>query len=440
MMEGKVRYVVVAIIWVATLSAVLVWALSTQETRLSIAAGPRSGESFQLASAIAQVFNDAATHTSIDVFETSGSAENVRLLEAGQVDFATVQADTRVDDTVNAVASLYFDAYQLIVNASSDIQGFEDLKGYRVAIGPANSGQNGSFWFVAQHYGLSSDQLVALPMSEDAANFAMIMGQVYAVFRVRAPGNLSIRELVRDHPMRLVPIQQSEALSLKRPAISTGVIPLGSYRGSPPLPVSDQTTTVLERLLVARADLDADLVFALTHILFEHRSELIALNNLAGFISAIDSEGRISMPLHPGARRYYDREKPDFWQQNTRILASLLYVVALLTSAALALRSHLMRRRKVRIGHYNMHLMEIAEQARHTPSSQTLYELKDQLVNMLQQVVQDLDKERVTQEEFEHFSFTWQAVDTMVRDSLSLAGHPMARGDPSTYEGRRSSG
>jgi hypothetical protein len=39
---------------------------------------------------------------------------------------------------------------------------------------------------------------------------------------------------------------------------------------------------------------------------------------------------------------------------------------------------------------------------------------------MLREVVSDLDGERVTQEEFEHFSFTWQAVDTLVRERLAL--------------------
>jgi TRAP-type uncharacterized transport system substrate-binding protein len=119
---------------------------------------------------------------------------------SGQIDFATVQADTQLGERINAVASLYFDAFQLIVNASSGIQGFKDLEEQRVAIAPAGSGQNRSFWFVAGHYGLAADQLTALPMSEEAANFAMIMGQVDAVFRVRAPGNPSIRELVSDHP------------------------------------------------------------------------------------------------------------------------------------------------------------------------------------------------------------------------------------------------
>jgi hypothetical protein len=177
MMEGRSRYIIVAIVWIATLSALLAWFLSVREEHLAFAAGPKNSESFQLATAIAEVFNEAHTGITLDVFETSGSAENIDLLESGQIDFATVQADTQLGERINAVASLYFDAFQLIVNASSKIQGFKDLEGHRVAIAPAGSGQNRSFWFVAGHYGLAADQLTALPMSEEAANFAMIMGQ-----------------------------------------------------------------------------------------------------------------------------------------------------------------------------------------------------------------------------------------------------------------------
>jgi TRAP-type uncharacterized transport system substrate-binding protein len=92
--------------------------------------------------------------------------------------------------------------------------------------------------------------------------------------------------------MRLVPIKQSEALSLKQAAIMPGTVPLGSYLGSPPLPKQNLPTAVLERILVARADLNADLVHAMTRVLFERHSELIARDNLAGFISAIDSKLR----------------------------------------------------------------------------------------------------------------------------------------------------
>ena len=110
--------------------------------------------------------------------------------------------------------------------------------------------QNVSFWRLAEHYGLGNDQITALPMSANAANFAMEQGQIDAVFRVRAPGNRRIRELIGDKTMELVPIHQAAALSLRQPALAAGYIPQGSYRGYPTLPAQDMPTAVLNRLLV----------------------------------------------------------------------------------------------------------------------------------------------------------------------------------------------
>jgi len=418
-MQGRVRYIVLGIIWIATLSALLLWFLSTRGERLAIAAGPRDSESFELASAIAQVFNEHSASTRIDVFETSGSTDNIRLLQAGQVDFATAQADAWVNESAMAMASLYFDAYQLIANDSTAIKVFNELRGRSVAIPTEGSGQNASFWFVAEHYGLSREDLTALPMSEAAANFAMVMGQVDAVFRVRAPGNEAIRQLVRDHDMHLVPIYHAEALALQRSALAPGIIPAGAYRGAPALPVYDLETPILQRVLMVRADMDDELVHEITRMLFERHSELLALSSLAGFIAPVVDGGKISIPVHPGAQRYYDREKPGFWQQNTRILASLLYVVAILSSVGIALRSRFMRARKVRVSDYTLQLVDIAALARKTTALTALDALRDKLVIMLQQMINDLSKDRVSQEEFEHFSFTWQAVDTVVRDQLA---------------------
>jgi len=66
-MQSRARYIILAIIWTATLSALLLWFLSTRGERLAIAAGPRGSESFELASAIAEVFNEHNSLTRIDV-------------------------------------------------------------------------------------------------------------------------------------------------------------------------------------------------------------------------------------------------------------------------------------------------------------------------------------------------------------------------------------
>lgn len=426
MREGRARFILVAVVWMTLLTIGLVWLVSKRPVRITIAGGPANSETFDLALAISTVLREAVPNLRVDVFETGGSSENVRLIEDGRVDLATVQADVPVSDRVQGVVSLYHDAYQLIVGGDTGIESFADLFGHRVAIAPTNSGQNRSFWFVAEHFGLGPDDLNALPMSEDAANFAMIHGQVDAVFRVRTAGNPAIRNLVGDHSFQLVPIPHSAALGLRHPSISSGVIPVGAYRGHPAIPPHDLATAVLERILVARAGLDADVVQNVTRVLFEWRANLASESQLAGFIRPLGRDDTLAFPIHIGAQRYYDREKPGFFKENARTLSGVLYVVAILTSAGFALRARLLRARRVRMGDYNLKLMDIAEHARRSGSVDELRGLKDRLIDILREVVRDLDGERVTQEEFEHFSFTWQAVDTLVRDRLALQPPPSA--------------
>jgi hypothetical protein len=75
----------------------------------------------------------------------------------------------------------------------------------------------------------------------------------------------------------------------------------------------------------------------------------------------------------------------------------------------------------MRMHTFNRRLMEISAQARKETRVADLLQRKHQLMDMLEEVVGDLEGEKVSQEEFEHFSFTWQAVDALVRDRLHLA-------------------
>ena len=65
--------------------------------------------------------------------------------------------------------------------------------------------------------------------------------------------------------------------------------------------------------------------------------------------------------------------------------------------------------------------MELSSLARTDSRVDTLHKHKHELMDILEEVVGDLERERVSQDEFEHFSFTWQAVDALVRDRLLLA-------------------
>ena len=154
--------------------------------------------------------------------------------------------------------------------------------------------------------------------------------------------------------------------------------------------------------------------------MYERRADILEYSRLAGFIGPLPDDAESVIPAHPGARSYYDREKPGFMQQNARLVSALMYMVAIVCSALLALRTHWVRSRRMRMHVFNQSLMEIAASARSVEGVEALLDCKHRLVDMLTEVIGDLERERVSQEEFEHFSFTWQAVDALVRDRLNL--------------------
>jgi TRAP transporter TAXI family solute receptor len=421
LLSPRIRLILMLLIWLIAVGALVLWLGSGKTTRLTIAGGPAGSETLALTTAIAVVLNDSDIGLDLRVFETGGSRENLELIGAGRVDLGTIQADSQVPDGIVGITTLYHEAYHLIVRADSGIDTFSDLHGQRVAIPPATSGQYHSFWFLAEHFGLANTDLAALPMAEGAANFAMEQGQVDAIFRVRTPGNSVIRRLIGDRELRLVPIVQSGALALKQPAISAGVIPLGSYRGSPALPEHDLETAVLDRLLVAGERLDAAVAYKLTREIYERRSEILEYSKLAGFIGPLPDDAESVIPAHPGARHYYDREKPTFMQQNARLVSAILYMLAIVSSVLLALRTYWVKSKRLRMTGFNQRLMEIAASASEMSSLDSLLEDKQQLITILGNVIGDLERQKVSQEEFEHFSFTWQAVDALVRDQTNLA-------------------
>ncbi len=375
---------------------------------LTVAAGPADGEAFAIAEAIAEVTELYAPNLDVVILETSGSRQNNELLEGDIVDLALSQANVTPASTARLVATLYPDAFQLVARDGSGVERVADLRGRKVAVPPRGSGQHESFWFLMSHYGIDESDIEALPMSSESANWAMLSAAVDAVFRVRAPGNASIRELVRDNPSHLIPVDQAAAMRLRSPAIDAGIIPKGSYRGEPPLPEQDLLTAVVLRLLVADDQVPDEVVQDLTELLFQRRRELVIRTPLAGFIAAPDRAVGTFIPVHEGAQRYYDRDQPSYIQENAEPLALGLTLFVLLGSGLLQLTTS---RRRRRIDRYNNDVLVLYSEARGTRDPAELHVYRERLMSILGRVVDDAEEGRITEEGFNFFSFTWRAVD-----------------------------
>ena len=72
---------------------------------------------------------------------------------------------------------------------------------------------------------------------------------------------------------------------------------------------------------------------------------------------------------------------------------------------------------------YTQRLMTVSDAVRDEGDIEKLLTHKHELMDVLGEVMAELELDRVSQEEFEHFSFTWQAVDALVRDRFAFAGY-----------------
>src|SRR5262249_33624000 len=112
------RIAVPALAIASVIVAIVVAMLFVQRARtwkITIAAGNRSGESYVLAQALKSVAERRHPDLSIRVRETGGTAENLALLEKGEIDVATAQADVPAGRQARMVAYLYSDTFQLLV-------------------------------------------------------------------------------------------------------------------------------------------------------------------------------------------------------------------------------------------------------------------------------------------------------------------------------------
>jgi len=253
---------------------------------------------------------------------TAGAVENLRLLRAGELEAALAQAslayaaytgtsfyrDEAPFGSLRSVAALYSEALHLIVRDGSPIQSVEDLTGHVVSLGEAGSGTHVEALRLLAVHGLSVEDFEARSLKPGASADALVAGDLDAVFVLGGPPFAAITDLAERAAIRLVPPSPD---AIKRLRDTYGfymniLVPDGTYPGVP----ATQTLGVAALLLVTDR-LDDDFVYALTQAIWHKNNRPLFDANPTvshGFSLQTALYG-ISVPLHPGARRFYEQRK-----------------------------------------------------------------------------------------------------------------------------------
>ena len=387
---------------------------------LTIATGDPQGEYYAFAQALATVVARHQPQIQIEVRATEGSVENLELLEHERVQLALIQSDTIVSPSTKAVATLFPEIAHLIVSQESDIDSFSKLKGKRIALMPKKSGSYQLFWSLSSHYGLTEQDLETVVYAPIQAHELLRERKVDALFRVIALGNPAVSQLLNHGQTKLVAIKQGAALQLFRPALLPSQIPQGTYNGAVPIPPEELPVVAVEAVLVTREELPDSIVYEITRILFEARNELVKQSIQAAMIRRSEEWSHLGLSFHEGAKTYYNQNQPSFLVEYAEPLGLLLSLLVLGISSIWQLKMWLKGRQKNRADLYNLEILQLIAQINSMEELEQLIRLRSHLWELLAKVVVDLDRDRVSPESFQSFTFTWKVAMREVSHRESL--------------------
>ena len=313
----KLKYTVAATMMAAALPA------SAQQ--LSIATGGTGGVYYPIGGGFAEMINNHIDGAQATAEVTGASVENMGLIMRGDADLALVLADTayqaytgtgdfdgRQIENTRALASVYPNAVQLVTLAESDIQSIADLAGKRVSVGAPGSGTELNARALLEANGVNYEDFTPQRLNFNETADAIRDGDIDAGFWSVGPPTSSILNLAATRDIRLIGLSDEEIANAQEveAVLAPYELAAGMYDG-----MDEAVQTIgIPNVLVVNADMDEELAYQLTQLLFENTDELIAVHPAANDTTIEFTMNSTPVPLHPGALRYFEEvgaEIPD---------------------------------------------------------------------------------------------------------------------------------
>ncbi|WP_434984451.1 TAXI family TRAP transporter solute-binding subunit [Vreelandella zhaodongensis] len=303
-------------------ASMLAVALPASAQQLSIATGGTGGVYYPIGGGFAEMINNHIEGAQATAEVTGASVENMGLIMRGDADLALALADTvyqayngsgdfegRQIENTRALASVYPNAVQLVTLADSDIQTIADLAGKRVSVGAPGSGTELNARAVLEANGISYDDFSPQRLNFNETADAIRDGDIDAGFWSVGPPTSSILNLAATRDIRLIGLSDEEIANAQEAeaVFAPYELAAGMYDG-----MDEAVQTIgIPNVLVVNSDMDEELAYQLTQLLFESTDELIAVHPAANDTTIEFTMNSTPVPLHPGAIRYFEEVGAD---------------------------------------------------------------------------------------------------------------------------------
>ncbi|WP_041794742.1 TAXI family TRAP transporter solute-binding subunit [Pararhodospirillum photometricum] len=287
----------------------------------SIATGSVTGAYFPVGGAICRLVNLArATHgLHCLVAPSGGSLDNLEAMRAGEVGFAIVQSDWQylahegappltergAFETLRAVFSLHAEPVAIVVRGGVSAERFEDLKGKRLALGPAGSPGRLAAEALLAARGRTLEGFSPADIQDQPPDPQTLCdNKADAVLLTVAHPNGALKDAMGRCVLRLLPVEEEtvRALTQRQPFLGAASIPGGLYPGAK----AEVPTLGLRATLVTTSATPDTVVYALVKAVFDNFDDFRQLHPV---LAPLRREEMVAVgltaPLHPGAQTYY---------------------------------------------------------------------------------------------------------------------------------------
>ncbi len=298
--------------------------LFASEKNITIGTAGVTGVYYPAGGAICRMVNRGRKEHGIrcTVESTGGSIANLESIHNKDVELGIVQSDllyyayngteifsdAGMDKKLRVLLSLHFEPFTIVARKNTKITVFDDLKGKRIYIGPQGSGMRATMEELMAQKGLNKKtfaNIVDIKSSDQTK--ALCDGKIDALVYAGGHPNGAIQQVTSSCPTRLVDVAQAdiEKLIASHPFYVRATIPSGMYNSNP----QETKTFGVRALLVASADMDNDIAYAVVKAVFENLDNFKTLHPVFATLDATHMIANENIaPIHSGAQKYY-REK-----------------------------------------------------------------------------------------------------------------------------------
>ena len=289
---------------------------ATVPARMQLATASVGGSYYPVGNAIAQVLSDALPGVFVAAEVSSGSSQNIRMLDANQVDlglgnaaitFPAIRGTEGFDRPfpVQAVISLQSSVMTVVTAEGSGISTLRDLVGKRVAVGPAGAGWDYFMRPVLEAHGVSYEDFQQIYEGQANAMELLADGAVDAVVAGGSVPQPSITSATATQDLIYLEFDAAalDSTNIEYPFIRKVTIAAGTYEG---LNGDYQTFDSGSAQLLVRSDADPDYVYLIAKTIYEHRDQIGEMHPAGREITPERAAMDIGIPYHAGSLRYFN--------------------------------------------------------------------------------------------------------------------------------------